>query len=204
LATPRGRRSQEDRSAATKSALVAAALPLFAAEGYAALRTETIVAAAGVTRGALYHHFADKTALFEAVVEAVEADVTEQLTRQVAASGAVDPIDMMRQAANAWMDACVDPNVARIVLVDGPSVLGWARWREICQRHAFGLVRQLLAQAMDVGRIPSQPIGPLTHLLMGASDEAALYVATATDQDVARREMSEALDQLITGIASGS
>ena len=90
----------------------------------------------------------------------------------------------------------------RVALIDGPSVVGWARWREVCQRHVFGLVEAVLAQGMEMGRIRSQPVRPLAHVLMGASDEAALYVAEAPDQERARAEMTEVLNQLIDGIAA--
>jgi len=90
----------------------------------------------------------------------------------------------------------------RRTLIDGPSVLGWARWREVCQRHVFGLVQALLAQGISLGRIRSQPPRPLAHVLMGAGDEAALYVAEAADHAQARAEMIEVLDQLIDGVTA--
>src|SRR5271167_3345259 len=100
------RRSQVDRSAATRAALVAAARPLFAEHGFAGVGTETIVAAAGVTRGALYHQFADKTELFEAVYEAIEEDLARELTELIAKVGATDPIEVMKLGADAWLHAC--------------------------------------------------------------------------------------------------
>lgn len=196
------RRSQPERSAATREALVTAARPLFAAHGFANVGTEAIVAAAAVTRGAMYHQFADKTALFAAVLETVEAGVAEQLVERVTAAGVTEPVAAMRLAARAWLDACAEPDVRRIVLVDGPSVLGWARWRALCQRYVFRLVHDLLAAAMDSGRVPRQPVVPLTHLLLGASDEAALYVAESPDPDAARTEMTAALDHLINGLTT--
>ncbi|WP_083401836.1 MULTISPECIES: TetR/AcrR family transcriptional regulator [Pseudofrankia] len=194
------RRRQVDRSAATRAALVAAGRRLFAAEGFAAVATEAIVAAAGVSRGALYHQFVDKTALFAAVVEAVEADVAARLASEVADAGSNDPIEAMRLAASAWLRICVEPEVHRIVLLDGPSVLGWAEWRELCQRHVFGLIRDVLSWGMEIGRIRQQPVGPLAHVLMGASDEAALYIARAADTETARAEMMDALDLVIDGL----
>lgn len=119
------------RSAATRAALVAAARPLFAEHGFAGVGTETIVRAAGVTRGALYHQFADKTELFAAVYEAIEEDLARRLGERVAAAAATDPIEVMTLGANAWLDAGAEPEVQQIVLLDGPAVLGWQRWREI-------------------------------------------------------------------------
>ncbi len=201
-ARPRARRTQADRSAATHDALVAAARRLFAGQGFAEVPADAIVAAAGVTRGALYHQFADKTALFDAVLEAVEADIAVRLVGEVAAAGITDPVDAMRHVVRAWLDICVEPEIHRIALIDGPSVLGWARWREVCQRHVFGLVQGVVERGIEVGRIRAQPARPLAHVLMGAGDEAALYVVEAADRTRARAEMIEVLDQLIAGVTT--
>jgi AcrR family transcriptional regulator len=201
-AAPRVRRTQAQRSAATRGALVAAGRRLFAAHGFAEVPADAIVTEAGVTRGALYHQFADKTALFDAVVAAVEADIAERLAGSVAAAGISDPVDALRHAVGTWLEICVEPEIYRIALLDGPSVLGWARWREVCQEQVFGLVQALLAQAIETGRIRPQPARPLTHALMGAGDEAALYVAESPDRKAARAEMMEVLDQIIAGITA--
>ena len=200
--TPRARRTQADRSAATRDALVAAARRLFAAHGFAEVPADAIVAEAGVTRGALYHQFADKTALFSAALEAVEADIARRLADDVAAAGISDPVEALRHAVGTWLEICVEPEIHRIALVDGPSVLGWGRWREVCQQHVFGLVQALLAQGIEIGRIRAQPAAPLAHVLMGAGDEAALYVAEAADPAQARAEMLAVLDQIIAGVTA--
>jgi AcrR family transcriptional regulator len=199
-AAPRVRRTQADRSAATRDALVTAARRLFAAHGYAEVPADAIVAAAGVTRGAMYHQFADKTALFDAVVAAVEADIAIRLAGSVAAAGISDPVDALRHAMRTWLEICVEPEIYRVALIDGPSVLGWARWREVCKEQVFGLVQSLLGAGIEAGRIHPLATLPLTHALMGAGDEAALYVAEAPDQAAARTEMIEVLDQLIAGV----
>jgi AcrR family transcriptional regulator len=195
------RRSQADRSAATRASLVRAARLLFAEHGFAGVGTETIVAAAGVTRGALYHQFADKTELFEAVYEAIEEDLDSRLGRQVAAAGASDPIEVMTLGANAWLDACSEQEVQQIVLLDGPAVLGWQRWREIGMRYGLGLIEGLLTHAIEVGRIPPQPVRALTHVLVGALDEAGLYIARAEDQAAASAEMRAVIAALLAGLA---
>jgi AcrR family transcriptional regulator len=195
------RRSQADRSATTRAALVRAARLLFAEHGFAGVGTETIVAAAGVTRGALYHQFADKTELFEAVYEAIEEDLDSRLGRQVAAAGASDPIEVMTLGANAWLDACSEQEVQQIVLLDGPAVLGWQRWREIGMRYGLGLIEGLLTHAIEVGRIPPQPVRALTHVLVGALDEAGLYIARAEDQTAASAEMRAVIAALLAGLA---
>jgi AcrR family transcriptional regulator len=201
-ATSRTRRTQADRSAATRDALVAAARRLFAAHGFAEVSTDAIVAAAGVTRGALYHQFADKTALFEAVLAAVEADIAKRLADEAAAAGISDPVEALRHAVRTWLEICVEPETHRIALIDGPSVLGWTHWREVCYLHVLGLVRTLVTQGIELGRLRSQPVMPLAHVLMGAGDEAALYVAEAADRTRARAEMTAVLDQIIQGLTA--
>jgi AcrR family transcriptional regulator len=194
-------RTQADRSAATRDALIRAARPMFAAHGFGGVGTEAIVRAAGLTRGALYHQFADKTDLFAAVFEAVEAEVTVRIDAAVGESGETDPIALMHLGAHAWLDACTDPEVHRITLLDAPAVLGWERWREIGLRYGMGLVRGLLEYAMSVGRIEEQPVLPLAHVLLGAIDEAAMYLARADDPALARAEVGHVIDQLLDAFA---
>ncbi len=196
------RRTQAGRSAATREALIRAARPLFREHGFGGVGTEAIVRAAGVTRGALYHQFADKTELFAAVVEEVERDVNGWIGEQVAAAGATDPIDAMVVGARAWLEACGRPDVQRILLLDAPSVLGWERWREIGMRYGMGLIEGVLAHAIEIGRIPRQPVRPLAHVVIGALDEAALYVARADDQTTARAEASAVIERLVTALAT--
>ncbi len=194
------RRSQSDRTAATRDALLRAARPLFAGRGFADVGTEEIVRAAGVTRGALYHQFADKTELFAAVFETVEAELMDRLDAQVSAVGERTPPELMRFGAGAWLDACAEPEVQRIVLLDAPAVLGWNRWREIGLRYGLGLVQQLLELAIQFGHLRAQPTAPLAHILLGALDEAALYVAQAAAPAQARAEVENVLDQLMAGL----
>jgi AcrR family transcriptional regulator len=202
LATSRTRRTQADRSATTRDALVAAARRLFAAHGFAEVSTDAIVAAAGVTRGALYHQFADKTALFEAVLAAVEADIARRLAEAAVAAGISDPVEALLHATRTWLDICVEPENHRIALIDGPSVLGWTHWRAVCHLHVLGLVRTLLTQGIELGRIRPQPVMPLAHVLMGAGDEAALYVAEAADRTQARAEMTEVLSNFFRNLTT--
>jgi AcrR family transcriptional regulator len=191
-----------ERSEATRAALVAAARPLFAERGFAGVGTEEIVRAAGVTRGALYHQFRDKEDLFAAVFELLESELAQRTAAAAGASGTTDPLAELRVGAEAWLDACTEPDIQRIVLLDGPAVLGWERWREIGTRYGRGLVEAVLQAAVDAGRLAPQPIRPLAHVLMGAVDEAALYVATAEDPAAARVEVGAVLDGLITSLAA--
>ena len=198
------RRRQADRTAATRAALIGAARPLFAEHGFAEVGTERIARAAGVTRGALYHQFADKTELFAAVLEAVEVDLSTRLIAAVAAAGSEDPLTLLVAGADAWLDTSADPEVRRIALLDGPAVLGWERWREVAMRHGLGLVSALLTELVEAGSIPEQPIAPLAHVLIGALDEAALYVALSSDQQLARREAGAVLRGLMASVVTSS
>src|SRR5436305_856505 len=136
------RTTKAEQSEATRAALVNAARPLFAARGYAAVGTEEIVRAAGVTRGALYHHFEGKNELFAAVYEQIEAELVAELGE--VAAGASDPLDALHRGAAAFLEACRRPEIQRISLIDAPSVLGWERWREIGLKHGFGLIQGVL------------------------------------------------------------
>jgi AcrR family transcriptional regulator len=195
------RRTQAERAAETRDALIAAARPLFAAQGFAEVALEGIVRAAGVTRGALYHHFADKTELFATVFEQVEEEVAVRMGEAIAASNQTDPIEVMRLGAGFWLDACSDPEVQRIVLVDAPAVLGWTRWTEIGNRYNIGTVRALLSNAVETGRIPPQPIEATVLTILGAMREATLYVALAEDHDLAREEAGLVINRLIQALS---
>jgi AcrR family transcriptional regulator len=197
------RRTQTERTAATREALVAAGRALFAAHGFRDVGTEAIVRAAGVTRGALYHHFSDKTELFAAVFESVEAEVIERIRAAVTSAPSSDPIALMRLGAGIWLDVCGEPEIHRIALIDAPAVLGWTRWREIGARYGMGLTLALLNHAIEAGRLPRQPAEPLAHVLLGALREAALFLADAPDRAQARRDAGAVIDRLIQSLAAG-
>ncbi|HEX5924440.1 MAG TPA: TetR/AcrR family transcriptional regulator [Baekduia sp.] len=192
---------QEQRSRATRDGLLSAARVLFAERGYAAVGTEEIVRAAGMTRGALYHQFRDKEQLFEAVFEQVEAETTQRIA-EGALAAATDPLAALRAGSHAFLAVCAEPEIERIILLDAPAVLGWERWREIGFRHGLGLIVGVLQAGMDAGVIALQPITPLAHLLLGAMDEGALYIARSQDPDTARAEIEQIIDRLIAGLAA--
>jgi AcrR family transcriptional regulator len=196
------RRTQAERSESTRGALIEAARSLFAERGYADVGTEEIVRAAGVTRGALYHHFDAKVDLFEAVYEQVEAELAERIAAGALAANAESPLEAMRAGAEMFLQACTEPEAQRIALLDGPSVLGWDRWREIAAEHGLGLIEASLQVAVDAGAIAPQPVRPLAHVLMGALDEAAMLVARAEDPERMRAEVGRTLDTLL-GALSG-
>lgn len=191
------RRTQEERSAATREALIAAARKLWGLRGYAEVGTPEIATAAGVTRGAMYHQFADKAALFREVVEVVEQDVMARMAVVVAESGAATPADAVRAAVDAWLDVSGDPEVRQLILLDAPSVLGWAEFRDVAQRYSLGMTEQMLAEAIRAGQLAEQPVRPLAHVLIGALDEAAMVIATADDPTRTRLEVGQVLHRLI-------
>lgn len=189
------RRTQRERTDATRAALIAAGRELFAAHGYGHVSAEALVSAAGLSRGALYHQFGGKRELFEAVLEVVEQDTVGRIAQLLA--GVADAREALLAGVDAWLEACSDPEVEQIVLVDGPSVLGWEAFRALSMRHGLGVVEAVLGAAVEAGMLPEQPLRPLAHVLGGALDEAALYVARAEDQAAARREMSRVLRDLV-------
>ena len=193
------RRTQAERSEATRSALLEAGRDLFAEHGYASVSTEQIVSRSGLTRGALYHHFGGKRELFKAVYEQIEARLVEQIA--VSELAASDPIDVLRRGIELVLDQTVDSDVQRIALVDAPAVLGYEEWREIEERYGLGLLTGALGAAIEAGQVRAQPVEPLAHLLLGAIIVAAQYVARADDVARARKEMGAALNGLLDGIA---
>ncbi len=198
-----GKGARAEQSGATRAALVAAARELFAERGYAGVGTEEIVRKARVTRGALYHHFEDKKDLFRAVHEELEAELAQTIGAQLAAGELTSAVELLRTGVRTFLDACTDRAVARIVLVDAPSVLGWREWREIDERHGLGLVIAGLQGAMESGEIARQPVKPLAHLLLGAMGEAGMLIANAENPDAVREEVEPALLTLLDGLRGG-
>ncbi len=191
-----GRREAEAR--ATREALIDAALELFTERGFTGVGTEEIVARAKVTRGALYHHFADKRDLFRAVFERVEADLMERIGATL--EGASDPNGLMVSGMRAFLDACEEPAVKQISLTDAPAVLGWSEWREIDNRHGLGLTRVALDGAVEAGVLRPIATEPMAHLFVAALSEAAFVIAHAEQPRKARAEVEQALLQLVEGL----
>jgi AcrR family transcriptional regulator len=190
--------AREERAEATRATLMRAARELFAERGYGAVGTEEIVARAGVTRGALYHHFRDKQDLFRAVHVEMERELMEAIGERMGMES--DPWELLVSGLRAFLDACTDPALMRISLLDAPAVLGWAEWREIDERHGLGLVSFGLQNAMERGVFAPQPVRPLAHLLMGAMAEAAMVIANAADPAAARNEVEPPLLRLLDGL----
>ncbi|MFD4444089.1 TetR/AcrR family transcriptional regulator [Nocardia sp. NPDC058519] len=181
----------------TRRVLLAETRALFAAKGYAAVGLSEIVTSAGVTKGALYHHFDSKADLFRAVLTQVQEEVGAQVA--AAADTEADPWTQLTTGCAAFLRACADPLVQRILLIDGPAVLGWHEWRAMDEANSARHLREALQSLVDDGVLPPQPIAPLTQLLSGAMNEAALWLATTTDPD-ALTDTIAALDRLLAGI----
>lgn len=194
------KRTQAERSAETRAALIGAARPLFATLGYAGVGTDQIARAAGVTRGALYHQFAGKEELFVAVFEEVEAEIAAEIDAAFAAAFAADPLAAVRAGVDGWLRISLAPDVQRIVLIDAPAALGWERWREIGRRYGVGLVEGAIGALIEVGVFAPQPVRPLAHLLVGALEEGTLYAARADDPATALEEVRAGLQALFEGL----
>lgn len=172
-------RTQAERREQTRAALLAAGRALFAERGFVGAGREEIVERAGVTRGALYHHFDSKEALFQAVFEQVEQELCDAVA--IAAIAGTDPIDSLRLGAHAFLDAASTPDVRRIVLLDAPSVLSVETRRSLSERYGLGLVREALRGAAAAGALTISPVEPLAPILLAALHEAATVIADATD-----------------------
>lgn len=181
---------------ATMKKLIQIARDIFTRDGYAHAATEEIVQLAGVTRGALYHHFGSKEGLFQAVLASVQADVG---MRVEARSNQISDIwEQLIGGCIAFLEASLDPQVQRIMLIDAPAVLGWELWRELDAQYSMASLREVLSELMDKGQIAPLPLTALTHLLSGAMNEGALWIAQSDNPQQALREASEALTHLIT------
>ena len=194
------RRTQADRSHATRGALLASGRALFAERGFAGTAREEIVERAGVTRGALHHHFGTKQDLFAAVFEELESELAARIA--TAAMAGDDPRDQLRRGCHEFLDAALDPAVQRIVLLDAPAVLGWAAWRDVDARYGLGLVTEGLRAVFASGPGEAPAVEPLGHLLLAALNEAAMLVAGAPDPVAARSEVGAIVDQLVDSLTS--
>jgi AcrR family transcriptional regulator len=192
-----GKRAAQGR--ATRGQLIEVATGLFAEHGYEGTSIEAVLAAAGVSRGALYHHFAGKEALFTAVLEAVSDRITAQVTEAI--RHCTDPVEALRTGARAWIGLAGDPVVQRVMLVDAPSVLGWEQWRAMDEGRTVGAMRAMLQEVSDSGRLPQELVEPFSPMILAALDEAAMIAARAPDSRAAvaqgRQAVEEFLDRLL-------
>lgn len=194
------KRTRAEQGEATRAALIDTARRLFAERGFGGVAAEEIVRAAGVTRGALYHHFDGKPGLFRAVLEQVEGEVSARFANE--ALSKPDPWEAMVVGLDMYLDVCQDREIRQIVLTDAPSVLGWTAWREVEARHSLGLIRLGITNLIEAGITRPQPVDPLAHAILGMLTEAGLYVASADDPQAAQAEMEQVLRRMMDGLRS--
>lgn len=199
--SPAGMTRRAAQGRATREQLIEVATGLFAERGYEETSIEAVLAAAGVSRGALYHHFGGKDALFEAVLETVENGVTARLTAEIA--GAPDAVSAVESAALAWIEMAGDPLIQRIILIDAPSVLGLERWRALNEEYSLGATRALLQAVADEGHLSPDLVAPFAQMLLGALDEAAMAIARADDRQAALETGRHAVRELLRRIFVG-
>jgi AcrR family transcriptional regulator len=195
------RARRAEHAADTRDALVAAARRLFAANGFDGTGTEQIVAEARVTRGALYHHFRDKADLFRAAMAEAAGEVAMQLVDEQLATEAASPLADIRDGVSAFLDVCVGGgDFQRIVLVDGPRVLGSETWEQLVDRYGRGLLEEWLVRAVEAGDLAPLPTGALARLLIAMLTEASLAIASAADPAATRADLGQVLDRLLNGL----
>ena len=188
-----------ERGRATRAHVIEIATRLFAEQGYDGTSVEAVQAAAGVSRGSLYHHFPGKEALFWAVFEEVGARIARQ--EEAIARDAPDPVAMLRAGALAWIRLAGDPVVRQIMLIDAPAVLGWQRWRELDEQGPLGEIRDALGYAAATGRIEHAHVDTFAHIALAAANEIAMMIARADDPAAAlaagESAFAEFLDRLL-------
>ena len=190
--------TQQERTEATTARLVEAARELFASDGYAATSLEAVVAKAGVTKGALYHHFAGKRELFAAVFAAEQRRLLDAVA--AAAARERDPWGAFEAGCVAFVEACQEPGAQRIFLLDAPAALGWERIRSL-ESGSMEMMLAGIEAAIEAGRISPREPSQLAHLLFGAICESAMVVARAPDQPAALRKSTAELRELLRGLA---
>jgi len=190
-----------EKGLATRRDIVAAATRLFADLGYGGVSIEAVLGASRISRGALYHHFKSKEALFEAVFEAMEIEVADQVMARSASVGASGgAVAGLRAGCDAFLDLTLDKAVRQIVLTDAPTALGWEKWREIDERHGFGLLKAALAQVSADGALAADLVDIFAHMLLASLSEVALLIARAEDPVAALAHGKAATQTLLTRI----
>jgi AcrR family transcriptional regulator len=186
-----------ERGLATRQELIDAATELFAQRGYEHTSIEAVLERTGHSRGSLYHHFAGKEALFEAVVETVHARVGEATLAATADLADADAHTLLRTGYLAWVRLAGDPVVRQILLIDAPTVLGWRRWRAMEEQYGLGMLKDVLERAADQGRLAPALVEPFAHMLLATGNELALLIALADDLPAAQASAEIAFDEFL-------
>lgn len=191
-------RRNKEETAITIQTLIEVARTHFTEHGYADAALEEIVQEAGLTRGALYHHFGNKKGLFQAVLDTVQKEVAERVETQAAKSE--DVWEQLILGCRAFITAAVEPKNKRIMLVDGPAVLGWEEWRRMDEQNSMRLLREQLQFMQQQGELRQVAVDALTHMLSGAMNEAALWIAQAAEEQQAYEESMIVISLLLEGL----
>ncbi|OLF16587.1 TetR/AcrR family transcriptional regulator [Actinophytocola xanthii] len=187
-----------DYTESTRAALVDSALELFTRRGYAGTSLDAIVTGARVTKGALYHHFSGKQALFEAAFDLVETAALDRLTAAVAGDGPA--WERALAGVEAYVGLCLEPSYQRIVIHEGPVVMGWERWRQAEERFSYGLVRSTVAALIEAGEIERLPLEVTARILFGALSAGAEAIAGSADPKAAAADVTKTIVAVLTGM----
>jgi AcrR family transcriptional regulator len=194
--------TKAEKAASTKATIIAAARRLFASRGYNGTSTEAVLEESKVSRGALYHHFETKEALFAAVLEAVEVDITAATGR--AGANRDDPVEALGAAFDSFLDMASESEVRQIVLTDAHSVVGWRQWREIEDRHGLGRLKQALKFVAAAGRMQEEMVDVFAHILLASLLEVAFMVAASPDPQAGARTGRKAMRELLKRLLAKS
>jgi AcrR family transcriptional regulator len=197
---------RSERGVATRTQVLATATRLFAEKGYEDVSIELILKECGISKGALYHHFRNKEAVFEAALEGVEARIVETVASR--SKSAANPLDALRLGCGAWLDLVAsDEVVRRMAVIDAPAVLGWHAWREMEGRYALGLLRNALAMAASLGCLEPDRVEACASMLLASLNEMAMLIARADNRDrviADARHVIELLVSRLIGVDPGA
>jgi AcrR family transcriptional regulator len=192
------RSRRTDYSESTKQALVDSATDLFTKNGYAGTSLDAIVKRARVTKGALYHHFSGKQALFEAAFNQVETKAMTQLSKTIDGGGS--PWERALEGVQEYINVCLDPTYQRLVIREAPVVMGIERWREAEEHFSYGIVRDVLEQLIEAGELGDIPVEVTARMMFASLSAGANIIAEASDPKKASAEVFAALIHMIEGI----
>jgi AcrR family transcriptional regulator len=192
------RSRRHEYSEATRQALVDSAVELFTERGYAGTSLDEIARRARVTKGALYHHFSGKQALFEAAFDAVETGVVATFAEVVSATA--EPWDAVHAGLDTYLKVCLEPSFQRIVVHEAPVVMGWERWRECEEKYTFGIVRSALELLVRADEIDELPFEELSRIVFGALSAGAMVIAGAADQRKASADVGRVIERVLAGL----
>ena len=190
-----------DRGQLTRQHIITTATRLFASQGYEATSIDLILRACDLSRGALYHHFASKEAVFSAVVEATEEAVLQKLAE--AGQGAGGAQQSLLAGSVAWLRMATDPVIRQIVLIDAPAVLGWTAWREIEARYSLGVLKAGIGLAASEGQLRADRVDMYAHIMLAMLTELAMLIARSGDPPSTIAAGEDAVKKFLSGMLDG-